>query len=84
MLVRSPVTYKFEIDPENTDHVGTICSYIRAIYRAADKLDNEEIKELARAAFDKGNRMDRSLKKYRKRFMILPEEIQKEMIDICP
>ncbi len=65
------------------DPVDTICANIREIYREADGLHNEKIKELARAAFDKANRMDRGLKKYRKRFLILPKEIQAEMIEIC-
>ena len=89
MLVRSPIVsikkareYEFIIDPHNMDPVDTICAYIREIYREADDLKNDKIKELARAAFDKANRMDRGLKKYRKRFLILPKEVQEEMIEI--
>ena len=90
MLVHSPIVsirkvreYEFIIDPHNMDPVDTICAYIREIYREAEDLKNDKIKELCRAAYDKANRMDRGLKKYRKRFLILPKEIQEEMIAIC-
>jgi hypothetical protein len=73
---------KYEIDPHNESIEGTICATIRAIWREADKAGNAEIKELAAVAFDKANRMDRALKKYRKRFMQLPEDLQMELHNI--
>ncbi len=80
MLVRSPVSvrkvreYEFVIDPYNTDPVDTICAYIREIYREAEDLHNEKIKELARAAFDKANRMNRGLVDHRRHLLRIPEE----------
>ena len=73
---------KYEIDPWETGIQGTICATLRAIWREADKTGNDEIKELAAVAFDKANRMDRALKKYRKRFLQLPEELQMELHNI--
>lgn len=70
---------KYEIDPWNTEIDRTICSHIRAIWREADALGSDRIKELAALAFDKANRMDRKLRKYRKRFMQLPQELQDEL-----
>lgn len=70
---------KYEIDPYDTSIEGTICATLRAIWREADAAGNEPIKELAAIAFDKANRMDRKLKKYRKRFLRLPQELQIEL-----
>lgn len=80
MLVHRPVSirkvreYEFIIDPDNLDPVDTICAYIREIYREADELGNEKIKELARAAFDKANRMNRGLVDHRKHLLRIPEQ----------
>ena len=87
MLVHSRIKnlhvkeYQFIIDPNNTDSVDTICAYLREIWRIADDTHNARIKNLAQAAFDKANRMDRGLKKYRKRFMLLPQTLQGDMIN---
>lgn len=70
---------KYVIDPWDESIEGTICATIRAIWREADKTGNDEIKDLAALAFDKANRMDRALKKYRKRFLQLPKELQAEL-----
>jgi len=73
---------KYEIDPWNESIEGTICANLRAIWRQADTLGDDAIKELAAIAFDKANRMDRALHKYRKRFLQLPEELQNELHQI--
>ena len=73
---------KYEIDPFNESVEGTICATIRAIWREADRTGSAEIKDLAAIAFDKANRMDRALKKYRKRFLQLPQELQNELHNI--
>jgi len=73
---------KYKIDPLNVDIEGTICATLRAIWRVADSAGNDEIKDLAAIAFDKANRMDKALRKYRKRFMQLPEVVQMELHNI--
>ena len=70
---------KYEIDPWNESIEGTICATIRAIWREADRTGSTEIKDMAAIAFDKANRMDRALKKYRRRFLRLPQEFQDEL-----
>lgn len=70
---------EYIIDPYDTSIEGTICATLRAIWREADAAGNEPIKELAAIAFDKANRMDRKLKKYRKRFLRLPQELQDQL-----
>ena len=84
MLVRSPIVsikkvreYEFIIDPHNMDPVDTICAYIREIYREADDLKSDKIKELCRAAYDKANRMNRGLVDHRRHLLKLPEEYRK-------
>ena len=78
MLVHSPVVikkqkeYEFVIDPYNMDPVDTICAYIREIYRLSD--NNERVKELARAAYDKANRMNRGLVDHRRHLLRIPEQ----------
>lgn len=74
---------KYHIDPYNTDIQGTICATIRTIWRTADGAGNEEIKQLSVIAFDQANRMSEKLKKYRKRFLTLPKELQEELDKIC-
>lgn len=81
MLVRSSIVsikkareYEFIIDPDNMDPVDTICAYIREIYREADDFNNDKIKELCRAAYDKANRMNRGLVDHRRHLLRLPEE----------
>ena len=59
-----------------------MCATIRAIWREGHHTNNQKIMDLASVAFDKANRMDRALKKYRKRFMQLPEEVQMELHNI--
>lgn len=76
------MSLKYEIDPWDQSIEGTICATLRAIWREADSAGNQTIKDLAAAAFDKANRMDRKLKKYRKRFMQLPQELQAELHNI--
>ncbi len=82
MLVHRPVSikkvreYEFIIDPHNMDPVDTICAYIREIYRIADEMKNEPIKELSRAAFDKANRMNRGLVDHRRHLLRIPEEFR--------
>ena len=71
--------YEFIIDPNNTEPVETICAYLREIWRVADGLHNDRIKQLAQAAFDKANRMDRGLKDYRKKFIRLPDYLKEEL-----
>ena len=73
---------KYEIDPWDESIQGTICATLRAIWRQADTSGDDTIKELAAIAFDKANRMDRALKKYRKRFLQLPKELQEELHQI--
>ncbi len=70
---------KYEIDPWDTSIQGTICATLRAIWREADAIGNSTIKDLTAVAFDKANRMDRKLKKYRKRFIKLPIEIREQI-----
>ncbi len=74
---------KYHIDPYNDEPHGTICSTIRKIWRAGDAIGSEEVKQLAADAFDKAKRMDAKLKKYRKRFLTLPKELQEELDKIC-
>lgn len=73
---------KYEIDPWDQSIEGTICATLRAIWREADRTGSTEIKDLAAIAFDKANRMDRALKKYRKRFLQLPQALQDELHQI--
>lgn len=73
---------KYIIDPYDTSIEGTICATLRAIWREADKSNNDTIKELTAVAFDKANRMDKALHKYRKRFLQLPKELQAELHNI--
>ena len=73
---------KYEIDPWDESIEGTICATLRAIWREADRADNQTIKDLTAIAFDKANRMDRALKKYRKRFLQLPQALQEELHQI--
>jgi hypothetical protein len=70
---------KYEIDPWNESIQGTICATLRAIWRKADATGDDEVKDLTAIAFDKANRMDRALHKYRKRFLQLPQELQNEL-----
>ena len=73
---------KYEIDPWDESIQGTICATLRAIWREADSAGNQTIKDLTAIAFDKANRMDRALKKYRKRFLQLPQALQEELHQI--
>lgn len=74
---------KYHIDPYNTETEGTICATIRTMWRVGDSIGNAEIKELSAVAFDQANRMSASLKKYRKRMLSLPKELQEELDKIC-
>ena len=76
------MSIKFHIDPWEESIDGTVCATIRAIWREGHHTNNQKIMDLASVAFDKANRMDRALKKYRKRFMQLPEELQMELHNI--
>jgi len=76
------MSLKYEIDPWDESIEGTICATIRAIWREGHRTNNTEIKNLAEIAFDKANRMDRALHKYRKRFLQLPQELQMELHNI--
>lgn len=80
MLVHRPVGIKaqrereFIIDPFNTGPVDTICAYLREIWRIADELHQDRIKELSAIAYDKANRMNRGLVDHRRHLLRLPEE----------
>jgi len=76
------MSLKYEIDPWDTSIQGTICATLRAIWREADATGNQSIKDMAAIAYDKANRMDRALKKYRKRFLQLPQALQDELHNI--
>ena len=65
---------EFIIDPWNDEPKETICSYLREIWRIGDTMKNEQIKDLAAAAYDKANRMSRGLIDHRRHLLKLPEE----------
>ena len=76
---------KYHIDPYNEEDAaaGSIHDNIRAIWRMADLAGHQDIKGLIVKVFDQASRMSASLKKYKRRFSSLPEEVQKELDKIC-
>jgi hypothetical protein len=83
------VTHRYKpienvISPWDETPDSTICHTHRLAWREADRIGSDELKRLIEIAYDQGVRMDKKLKSYRKRFMILDEKTKQELEKLAP